>query len=645
MNLESPNISAPQPRTGRVELENRPVIRQLDDTSANRIAAGEVVERPASAVKELIENALDAGAGRVEIAYADGGKTLIRITDDGCGMTEADLPLALSRHATSKIDGSDLLNIHTFGFRGEALPSLGAVGRLSITSRVEGFGAHEIVVAGGAIAPVRPAALNRGTVVELRDLFYATPARLKFLRTDRAEASAIADVVKRLAMAEPYVSFTLRDVSGDKPREIFRADAEQGELFGALAGRLSRILGREFADNAIPINAEREGIRLTGFAALPTYSRGAAVEQFFFVNGRPVRDKLLIGALRAAYMDFLSRDRHPAAVLFLTCDPERVDVNVHPAKAEVRFRESGIARGLVVSGLRHALAEAGHRASSTVADATLGAMRPEMRAEMRHEMPAGRIYQMDRPSLGAIRSAYQFQSPMAERSHPALEFDEAPQTYTDQPYAIPPSARADETPAPRVGDNHPLGAARAQVHENYIIAQTQNGIVIVDQHAAHERLVYERLKRQMAENGVAAQALLIPEIVELSAQDAATLLDHAEDLARFGLTIEAFGGGAVAVRETPAILGEINASAMLRDILDELADLGDSQRLQARVEAVLSRMACHGSIRSGRLMRPEEMNALLREMEATPHSGQCNHGRPTYVELKLNDIERLFGRT
>lgn len=654
MNAESPNISAPQPRSARVALESRPVIRQLDDTSANRIAAGEVVERPASAVKELVENALDAGAGRIEIAYADGGKTLIRITDDGCGMTAEDLPLALSRHATSKIDGSDLLNIHTFGFRGEALPSLGAVGRLSITSRVEGEDAHEILVAGGSISPVRPAALNRGTVVELRDLFYATPARLKFLRTDRAEAAAIADVIKRLAMAEPYVSFSLRDLSGDKPREIFRADAEQGELFGALADRLSRILGREFADNAIPIDAEREGIRLTGFAALPTYSRGAAVEQFFFVNGRPVRDKLLIGALRAAYMDFLSRDRHPAAVLFLTCDPERVDVNVHPAKAEVRFRESGIARGLVVSGLRHALAQAGHRASSTVADATLGAMRPEV--------PAGRIYQMDRPSMGAIRSTYQFQSPLAERSHPVMEFGEAPQSYlgqgysgqsssgaadqyAPQNYAIPPSARADDTAALRAGDNHPLGAARAQVHENYIIAQTQNGLVIVDQHAAHERLVYERLKRQMAENGVAAQALLIPEIVELSAQDAATLLEFSEDLARFGLTIEPFGGGAVAVRETPAILGEINASAMLRDILDELADLGDSQRLQARVEAVLSRMACHGSIRSGRQMRPEEMNALLREMEATPHSGQCNHGRPTYVELKLSDIERLFGRT
>ncbi|AOZ68228.1 DNA mismatch repair protein MutL [Rhodobacter xanthinilyticus] len=618
MNTQAPQIGA-----------HRPVIRQLDDAAANRIAAGEVVERPASAVKELVENALDAGARRIEIAVADGGKTLIRITDDGCGMTAEDLPLAMSRHATSKIDGSDLLNIHTFGFRGEALPSLGAVGRLSITSRAEGFEAATITVAGGAIGPVRPAALNRGTVVELRDLFYATPARLKFLRTDRAEMGAITDVVKRLAMAEPYVSFRLIDASGAQDREIFRADAEQGELFGALSGRLGRVLGRAFSENALAIDAEREGIRLKGFAALPTYSRGAAVEQFLFVNGRPVRDKMLIGALRAAYMDFLSRERHPAAVLFLTCDPERVDVNVHPAKAEVRFRESGVARGLIVSALRHALAEAGHRASSTVATATLGAMRPEPAFE------APRIYQMDRPSLGARIASYSAQAPA---------FDEAPRGF-EMP-VIAPSARVAEPapPAPEL-TQAPLGAARAQVHENYIIAQTERGIVIVDQHAAHERLVYERLKRQMAENGVPAQALLIPEIVELSDAEAARLLDFAEPLARLGLVIEPFGGGALAVRETPAILGEINAGALLRDVLDELADLGDSQLLQAKIEAVLSRMACHGSVRSGRQMRVEEMNALLREMEATPHSGQCNHGRPTYVELKLSDIERLFGRT
>jgi DNA mismatch repair protein MutL len=605
----------------------RPVIRQLDDAAANRIAAGEVVERPASAVKELVENALDAGASRIDVTYCDGGKTLIRVSDDGCGMTGDDLPLALSRHATSKIDGSDLLNIHTFGFRGEALPSLGAVGRLTITSRAQGHDAARITVAGGAMGPIKPAALNQGTVVELRDLFYATPARLKFMRTDRAEAQAIADAIKRLAMAEPYVSFTLTDNSGDKSREIFRVDGEQGELFDALAARLSRVIGRAFSDNSVRIDAEREGVRLTGYAALPTYSRGAAVEQFLFVNGRPVRDKQLTGALRAAYMDFLSRERHPAACLFLTCDPERVDVNVHPAKAEVRFREAGTVRGLIVTGLRHALAQAGHRASSTVADATLGAMRPEA--------PSGqppRIYQMDRPSQGATRASYDWQAPAFAESAPVFDYA--------------PSARA-EAPAPPEPalTEKPLGAARAQVHENYIIAQTESGIVIVDQHAAHERLVYEKLKRQMAENGVPAQALLIPDIVELSAGDSALLLEHAEALSQLGLGIEPFGGAAIAVRETPAVLGEINAEALLRDVLDELSDLGDTQLVQAKIEAVLSRMACHGSIRSGRQMRADEMNALLRQMEATPHSGQCNHGRPTYVELKLSDIERLFGRT
>ncbi|WP_295532150.1 DNA mismatch repair endonuclease MutL [uncultured Thioclava sp.] len=605
----------------------RPVIRQLDDAAANRIAAGEVVERPASAVKELVENALDAGASRIDVTYCDGGKTLIRVSDDGCGMTGDDLPLALSRHATSKIDGSDLLNIHTFGFRGEALPSLGAVGRLTITSRAQGHDAAQITVAGGAMGPIKPAALNQGTVVELRDLFYATPARLKFMRTDRAEAQAIADAIKRLAMAEPYVSFTLTDNSGDKSREIFRVDGEQGELFDALAARLSRVIGRAFSDNSVRIDAEREGVRLTGYAALPTYSRGAAVEQFLFVNGRPVRDKQLTGALRAAYMDFLSRERHPAACLFLTCDPERVDVNVHPAKAEVRFREAGTVRGLIVSELRHALAQAGHRASSTVADATLGAMRPEPAAGQ-----PPRIYQMDRPSLGATRASYDWQAPAFAESAPVFDYA--------------PSARA-ESPAPPEPalTEKPLGAARAQVHENYIIAQTESGIVIVDQHAAHERLVYEKLKRQMAENGVPAQALLIPDIVELSAGDSALLLEHAEALSQLGLGIEPFGGAAIAVRETPAVLGEINAEALLRDVLDELSDLGDTQLVQAKIEAVLSRMACHGSIRSGRQMRADEMNALLRQMEATPHSGQCNHGRPTYVELKLSDIERLFGRT
>lgn len=591
-----------------------PVIRQLDDAAINRIAAGEVLERPASAVKELVENAIDAGAHRIEVVIADGGKTLIRVIDDGCGIAADDLPLAMSRHATSKIDGSDLLNIHSFGFRGEALPSLGAVGRLTITSRVPGAGAAMIAVSGGDMSDVRPAALSQGTVVELRDMFYATPARLKFLRTDRAEAQAIGDVVKRLAMAEPFVTFILRDTSGGSDRTTFHADAETGDLFDALHGRLRSVIGRDFADNALLIDAERDGFHLTGYAALPTYSRGAAVAQFVFVNGRPVRDKMLLGALRAGYMDVLSRDRHPVAALFIDCDPTMVDVNVHPAKSEVRFRDAGTVRGLIVSGLRHAMAGAGHRASTTVADATLGAMQPQPMEP--------RVYQMDRPSFTARSMAFQAQAPG---------------------FAEVPSARIE--PVVEEANDLPLGAARAQLHENYIIAQTADGIVIVDGHAAHERLVYEKLKTQMAENGVAAQALLIPEIVELAEGEASQLLDIADDLARFGLGIEAFGGNAVAVRETPAILGEVNATAMLRDILDELSDTGGSDRVQSKIEAILSRVACHGSIRTGRRMRAEEMNALLRDMESTPRSGQCNHGRPTYVELKMTDIERLFGRT
>ncbi|WP_320178590.1 DNA mismatch repair endonuclease MutL [Roseovarius pacificus] len=616
MNTPSPNIS-----------QTRPVIRQLDDAAINRIAAGEVVERPASAVKELVENALDAGARRIEVAYADGGKTLIRVSDDGCGIAPGDLPLALSRHATSKIDGSDLLNIHTFGFRGEALPSLGAVGRLTIISRAEGEEAAQIGVSGGQMGKVKPAALNGGTTVTLRDLFYATPARLKFMRTDRAEAQAITDIVKRLAMAEPFVAFTLRDVSGGgEGRVTFRADAETGDLFDALHGRLARILGAEFADNALKIDAERDGLRLTGYAALPTYSRGSGVAQYLFVNGRPVRDKMMIGALRAAYMDVLSRDRHPAAALFIDCDPTLVDVNVHPAKSEVRFRDPGVARGLIVSGLRHALAEAGHRASTTVAGATLGAMRPE---------PAGpaRVYQMDRPSAQARAAAYRAQAP---------GFAEMAGDYSAR---VEPVVEPQPQPEETAPQDLPLGAARAHLHENYIVAQTRDGMVIVDAHAAHERLVYEKLKQQMAENGVASQALLIPDIVDLSEGDAARLLELADDLARLGLVIEPFGGGAVAVRETPAILGQCDARAMVLDILDELADQGDSTTVKARIEAILSRVACHGSVRTGRRLQADEMNALLREMEATPLSGQCNHGRPTYVELKLADIERLFGRT
>ena len=605
------SMHKPDPNIG----QGQPIIRQLNETAINQIAAGEVVERPASAIKELVENAIDAGASRIDVDYADGGKRLIQVTDNGCGIASEDLALAMSRHATSKIDGSDLLNIQSFGFRGEALPSLGAVGKLTLTSRTATGSGAELPVMGGQLSPVRPAAMQPGTRATLRDLFYATPARLKFLRSDRAEAQAIADVVKRLAMAEPAIAFSLRDTVTD--RMVFQVQAEQGDMFSALRGRLGQIMGRDFVDNAIAVDAEREGINLTGFAGLPTYSRGAAVAQYLFVNGRPVRDKLLLGALRGAYADFLSRDRHPAVALFVECDPTLVDVNVHPAKSEVRFREPAMVRGLIVSGLRHALAEAGHRASTTVSSAALGAFTPE---------PTGqpRVYQMDRP-----RNAPGY-SGLAET---ATMFE--PQ----------PSARVEED-APQVEAQHrPLGAARAQLHENYILSQTEDGLVIVDAHAAHERLVYEKLKAQMANTGVGAQALLIPEVISLSEGDMALLMEQNATLSQMGLSIELFGQGAVAVQSVPALLGHVDVQRLVLDIVDELSDGGTQQSLQTQLDAILSRVACHGSVRTGRRMQADEMNALLREMEATPHSGQCNHGRPTYVSLAMSDIEKLFGRT
>jgi DNA mismatch repair protein MutL len=603
MRSSDPNIS-----------QFQPIIRQLNETAINQIAAGEVVERPASAIKELVENAIDAGASRIEVEYADGGKSLIQVTDNGCGIMADDLLLAMSRHATSKIDGSDLLNIQSFGFRGEALPSLGAVGKLTLTSRTAVSTGAELQVNGGKFSPVRPVAMQPGTRATLRDLFYATPARLKFLRSDRAEAQAIADVVKRLAMAEPTIAFSLRDTGTG--RMVFQVQSEQGDMFSALRGRLGQLMGRDFVVNAIAVDAEREDITLTGFAALPTYSRGAAVAQFIFVNGRPVRDKLLLGAVRGAYVDFLSRARHPAVALFVECDPSRVDVNVHPAKSEVRFREPATVRGLIVSGLRHALAEVGHRASTTVSDAALGAFTAQPQVQPR-------VYQMDRP-----RNALGY-SGLAE---------------TETMFDGQPSARIEEVPQLEA-QHRPLGAARAQLHENYILSQTYEGLVIVDAHAAHERLVYEKLKAQMVEEGVRAQALLIPEVINLSDGDMALLLEQAETLTQLGLSIEPFGRGAVVVQSVPAILGHVDVNRLVLDIVDELSDGGSSQSLQSRLDAILSRVACHGSVRTGRRMQADEMNALLREMEATPHSGQCNHGRPTYVSLAMADIEKLFGRT
>ena len=599
-------------------------IRRLSEGTINRIAAGEVVERPASAVKELVENALDAGARHIDIVTEGGGRDLIRILDDGIGMDSGELALAVERHATSKLrlddrGHEDLHDIATLGFRGEALPSIGAVARLSIVSRPrDASAAHRILIEGGRVGAVEPSSGRAGTQIEVRDLFYATPARLKFMKSERAETQAVADVVKRLAMAHPEVGFTLTGGG----RNMLRLEPELPGEGGRLA-RLGAVMGRDFEQNAIAIDAMREGIGLRGFAGLPTYNRGTAQMQYLFVNGRPVRDKLIVGAVRGAYADFLARDRHPAVALFVELDPRDVDVNVHPAKAEVRFRDAGLVRGLIVGALKRALAEAGHRASTTVAGAALGALRPETPspafASSQWQSPPGSGFA--EPRGNAWQGAFDSLGGHAAR------VDEAP---------------APEAPQP-AGDM-PLGVARGQLHETYVIAQTADGIVIVDQHAAHERLVHERMKRAMAEKGVARQILLIPEVVDLDEAEAERVAARAGELAELGFVLEAFGPGAVVVREVPAIFGKLDVQGLVRDLADDLAELDEALSLKERLEEVCGTIACHGSVRAGRRLTAEEMNALLREMEVTPHSGQCNHGRPTYVELKLSDIERLFGR-
>ena len=616
-------------------------IRRLPNETVNRIAAGEVVERPASVIKELAENAIDAGAHQIDIRYEDGGRALIAVTDDGKGMSQDELPIAIERHATSKLSPNDsgewdLLNIGTMGFRGEALPSIGSVSRLTILSQTEaGDTAWEISVEGGALSGPRPAPRfgMHGTRVEVRDLFYATPARLKFLKSERSESLAISDIVKRLAMANPAVGFTLS--SGT--RTTLKLARQSGNEEGRLA-RLAAILGRDFGDNALKIDAEREGIHLTGFAGLPTYSRGNAQHQFLFVNGRPVRDKLLHGAVRGAYQDFLARDRHPVVALYIDLPADHVDVNVHPAKTEVRFRNPGLVRGLIVSALRHGLAAAGHRASTTVSDYALGRIKtepPQYAFQQNYNRPNGhQSYQAPHSSDPALQPL--MDGVGVDEFGYGARVEEAGQAFDGVP-----------TAAGQPNDDltfNPLGAARAQLHETYVVAQTQDGIVIVDQHAAHERLVYERMKTAMADKGIERQALLIPDIVDLGESDAARILARADELAEMGLMIEAFGTGAVAVRETPALLGEMDVQGLLRDLADDLSEYDEALSLKERFEHVCGTMACHGSVRAGRRLNGAEMNALLRQMEATPHSGQCNHGRPTYVELKLADIERLFGR-
>ena len=606
------------------------MIKQLDETVINKIAAGEVVERPASAVKELIENSIDAGCSDITIEVADGGKTLIRVIDDGLGMSDIDLPIALRRHATSKLPNDNLLNINSFGFRGEALPSLGAVGRLRIISHNDGNGAHEINVNGGKISDIKPAARTLGTTIELRDLFYATPARLKFLRSTKSELKAITDTVKGLSISTPNVAFTLIDKTGGKSRKILQVQKEKDVSLASIKNRLSRVLGQDFSKNSISIDVTREDVNLTGYVCLPTYARASNAMQYFFVNSRQVRDKQLIGALRAAYSDFMPRDRFPAAAIYINCRPDFVDVNVHPGKSEVRFRDPQGIRSLIVTGIRQVIAIEGHRSSSTLSTAALGAMR-----EQTHQMPSANNEQVTKNSQNMD---YNGNKRFFTRDvEPAFQ-----ETWK-------PSARDFQT-----NDEHsqfieefesfPLGAPIAQFGENYIISQNEDGIVIIDQHAAHERLVYEKLKEQVKDNKIEVQALLVPEILELSEPEILILMEYKDNLSKYGLKINQFGINSIAVQEIPAILNSENIKKLIFDILDELTDLENSDTLEKKINAVLSRIACHGSIRSGRMLRTEEMNSLLREMENTPNSGQCNHGRPTHISIRMSDIERLFGR-
>ncbi len=616
-------------------------IRYLPETLINQIAAGEVVERPAAALKELIENSLDAKATAIDVDIQDGGKTRLVISDNGHGMNNEELIACLDRHATSKLPDDDLLHISYLGFRGEALASIAAVSRVNIqTHDLAGGESWQVTCEAGEKSEVMPCAHPKGTRIEVRDLFYSTPARLKFQKSERAEYSAIKDMITRLSMAYPKVSFTLTHNGATKLNLPAVLDQQS---------RLASILGKDFGENSMQIEAEREGIKLYGFAGLPTYHRGTSQFQYLFVNGRTVKDKLLHGCVRAAYADVLHRDRHPVLALFLELPPSEVDVNVHPAKAEVRFRDPQLVRGMIISALKHAIHDKGFEASNTVATDTLNAFRPaNMPCAPQGDMPAPAL-PLHRGSgaavprsyaYGAGNTAHQSYGALSEQTHSLY----APQTSLAHDMA--PTAKAEEHI--EIAEDHmayPLGAARAQVHENYIIAQTQNGMVIVDQHAAHERLVYERFKAQMEESGIEKQGLLSPDIIEVDDTQAQQLLEFSDALAKSGLEIEAFGAGAIAVQSIPALLsGRIDTKRLVKDLIDNIIEHDNADDLETRINHILSTMACHGSIRSGRRLNAQEMNALLRQMEETPLSGQCNHGRPTYVELSLKDIERLFGR-
>lgn len=606
-------------------------IRILPNNLINQIAAGEVVERPASVLKELVENAIDAGATSIEVTLADGGKSLMIISDNGKGMTKDELSLAVERHATSKLPDDNLFNIHYLGFRGEALPSIASVARLTITTRaVEAENAWKIEVCGGEKSDIVPAAHSKGTRIEVRDLFYATPARLKFLKTAAAETGQCVDILNRIALANPQISFYLSD---EKSKKI-SLNAQQGDLFDARLKRLADVMGKEFGENSVLIDAQRESLKISGFVSLPTLNKANSLSEYLFVNNRPVRDKLLLGAIKGAYQDVLPGGRYPLCALFFDIDPAYVDVNVHPAKAEVRFYDNTLVRGLLVTAIRQALNAAGKRSSNVLDISTFvqdsipdfGNI-PETMEISENPRPTNNFFQSyaSRPfSGGNVRQAAlpELESKYSVRVEPVADFQ----------------AAADSD---AMG---PLGLAKAQFHDTYIISQSTESIIIVDQHAAHERIVMEKMKENLAKGNPASQILLLPEIVELKPSDKNRILEAAGEFAKLGLVIEEFGTTDVIVRETPALLGDCDVKALIQDLADEMAEWGKGFELTEKLHLICATMACHGSVRAGRRLNIDEMNHLLREMERTNHSGQCNHGRPTYIEMRVNDFEKLFHR-
>lgn len=613
-------------------------IRILPNTLINQIAAGEVVERPASVLKELVENAIDAGATKIEVLLNEGGKTLLTVVDDGKGMSQDELSLAVERHATSKLPDDNLFNIHYLGFRGEALPSIASVARLSIVSRAQNSeNAWKIEVCGGQKSEVCPAALAKGTRIEVRDLFYATPARLKFLKTAAAETGQCVDILNRIALANPHISFYLSD---EKSRKV-ALNAQQGELFDARLKRLADVMGREFGENSFLINAQRESLKISGYTSLPTLNKANSLSQYLFVNNRPVRDKLLLGAIKGAYQDVLAGGRYPMCALFFDIDPAYVDVNVHPAKAEVRFYDNALVRGLLVSAIRNGLNQASQRSANVLNVETLLQDKiPDF-----GEFPPSETYNLAETS--SFRSQTNFYPQFSSRPPSSAVYAKTQATLPELERKL--SVRVEEgenlaATMPQDESNGPLGMAKAQFHDTYIVSQTEDSIIIIDQHAAHERIVMEKMKSALVNGQVSSQMLLLPEVIDLKPADKVRLLDAAEDLAKLGLVIEEFGTTAIIVRETPALLGECDVHALIADLAEEMAEWGKGFELTEKLHLICATMACHGSVRAGRKLNIAEMNHLLREMERTPHSGQCNHGRPTYIELRVRDVERLFHR-